>query len=484
MMGFAPKTALDAAQLEAWREGFLKRIEPFGQAHVLRFWNRLSVNEKNGLRVQLEAVDFELVDRLANTLLKADAGAGRGELSVVSVIQLPKTDEEKQAEAEARRTGEEALRAGRIGAFLVAGGQGTRLGFDGPKGAFPIGPVSKRTLFQIHAEKIQALRKRYASSLPWIVMTSSANDEVTKDFLKEKNYFGLGADTVRVSMQENMPAVDLAGKLLLATPSQLALNPNGHGGSIKALYDSGAVGWLRERGIDTLFYFQVDNVLTRICDPVFLGYHLIRNADMSSKVLRKRDWKEPIGVIGAVDGKLSVIEYSDIPDATAQETLEDGRLRFWAGSIAIHVIDVDFIERLNKKGFALPYHMAKKRAPCVGPDGKAVALEKGEKNAIKFETFVFDALSEARASVTVETERGLDFAPVKNSAGDDSVDSARACLNAQYADWLEAAGHKVPRKPDGSPDCVLEISPVRSLGGEGLEAIRLPEIRPGGKLVI
>jgi UDP-N-acetylglucosamine/UDP-N-acetylgalactosamine diphosphorylase len=205
---------------------------------------------------------------------------------------------------------------------------------------------------------------------------------------------------------------------------------------------------------------------------------------MSSKVVRKRDWKEPVGVIGMVDGRLGVIEYSDIPDDVARQTEADGSLRFWAGSIAIHVLNVEFVERLNRSGFRLPYHMARKAVPCVRADGKAVELKKGEKNGVKFETFVFDALCETRRSVTMETAREVDFGPVKNATGEDSAESARQFLVNQYGGWLEAAGHRIPRKADGTPDCVLEISPLTSLGGEGLQAAKVPPIKAGDKVAL
>lgn len=482
MTDAAANTPLNDQELEQWRRDFEPRATKLGQGHVLAFWDQLSSEEKSGLIGQLKTIDIELVQRLTKTLLKESPATDDQDLIPVPVVELPGNEQEEKKAAEAIGNGEEALRAGRIGAFVVAGGQGTRLGFSGPKGTYKIGPVTDRTLFQLHAEKIAALRKRFSATIPWVIMTSSANDEATKKHMIEQNYYGLGADSVRIIMQENMPAVAADGKMLLSTRSSLALSPNGHGGSIKALYDSGAVDWLREQGVDTLFYFQVDNVLTQICDPYFLGHHLSVSADMSSKVVRKRDWKEPVGVIGKVGGKLGVIEYSDIPDEVAQQTTDDGKLVFWAGSIAIHILSLDFVARLNKAGFSLPYHLAKKAVPCVDKDGNPEQLEKGQKNGIKFETFVFDALGQADASATVETAREADFGPVKNATGEDSVETARAYLVETYAQWLKAAGHTVPRTADGKPDCVLEISPLTSLDGTGLEKISVPAIKPGDKV--
>jgi UDP-N-acetylglucosamine/UDP-N-acetylgalactosamine diphosphorylase len=205
---------------------------------------------------------------------------------------------------------------------------------------------------------------------------------------------------------------------------------------------------------------------------------------MSTKVCRKRDWKEKVGVLGLRDGKLCVIEYSDLPDAVAQEKDARGELKWWAGSIAIHVLDVGFIERLNRGGFQLPYHKAEKAVACIGADGQPVSLKPGEKNGIKFETFVFDALPLAQRTVNVETLRQEDFSPVKNADGEDSPATARRDMMEQYARWLTAAGVKIPRKPDGSLDCRLEISPLTSLYGEGLETAAREGVAAGADVVL
>jgi UDP-N-acetylglucosamine/UDP-N-acetylgalactosamine diphosphorylase len=349
---------------------------------------------------------------------------------------------------------------------------------------FEVGPVRKRSLLQLHAEKIIALRKRYDAGIPWVVMTSDATDAATRAFFEEMLQFGLGEDTVRFCKQENMPALARDGKLLLETKSSLSLSPNGHGGSIKAIHDSGCLAWLKSQGVDTVFYFQVDNVLVRICDPVFIGYHLQAKAEMSSKVCRKRDWREKVGVVGYVNGKLSVIEYSDLPEDLAKLAGPDGSLKWWAGSIAIHVLDVAFLERLNAGGFKLPYHRAEKAITCVGADGQPVKLKTGEKNGIKFETFIFDALPMTNSSVTVETDRALDFAPIKNATGEDSPETARNMLMGLWAAWLEKAGRKVPRKPDGSLDCRIDISPLTSMEGEHLQMVKIGEIKPGSDVVV
>lgn len=456
------------------------KAESHGQGHLFKFWDELSPESREKLLGQIAAVEFDVVDKLVAEFVKGQGHAPANEkLEPPPVIPIPKVDAQKRAECEARAAGDEAFKKNRVGCFLVAGGQGTRLGLHGPKGAFKIGPISDRTLFQIHAEKVLALRKRYNAAVPWLIMTSDANDAETKAFFKEHNYFGLGENTVRIFKQANMPAVGRDGKILMSAKDELALSPNGHGGSIKALWDSGSIAWMKSLGIDTLFYFQVDNVITNIGDPVFIGYHVNAKSQMSTKVCRKRDWKEKVGVLGLRNGKLSVIEYSDLPESIAKETDANGQLKWWAGNIAIHVIDCGFIEKLNKGGFQLPYHKAEKAVPCIGPDGKPVQLKPGEKNGIKFETFVFDALSQAERTVNMETAREDDFSPVKNADGEDSPATAKRDMMEQYARWLAAAGVEVPRKPDGSLDCLIEISPLTSLDGSGLSGKAPKKIERG-----
>ena len=349
-----------------------------------------------------------------------------------------------------------------MAAFLVAGGQGTRLGFDGPKGAYEIGPVTRRTLFQLHAEKIAALSRRAGKTVPWYIMTSESNHNATVAYFREHAFHGLREDSVRFFRQDMLPAVDRAGKFLLETKSRVFTSPNGHGGSLKALRDSGALADMKERGIDVIFYFQVDNPLVEICDPVFLGRHLEARADMSSKVVRKSSWKEKVGVMGLLGGKLAVIEYSDLPEAAARAVLPDGSLEYWAGSIAIHVLSADFVDRLTRGGFHLPYHRAEKAIPHVDASGREV--KPSEKNGIKFETFVFNALAEARNSVTMEVLREEEFSPVKNAEGEDSPATSRRDLTALYLRWLEENGASIERDQGGRLR-IRRDQPARSAAG-------------------
>jgi UDP-N-acetylglucosamine/UDP-N-acetylgalactosamine diphosphorylase len=372
-----------------------------------------------------------------------------------------------QKDTVARTAGEEMLSRGKIAAFLVAGGQGTRLGFDGPKGMFPVTPVKKKSLFQLHAEKLLATGKKYGVGIPWYIMTSLTNNEQTITFFKKNNYFGYHKDHVIFFIQQMIPAIDRQGKLILDQADHIFMNPNGHGGSIKALSESGALSNMKERGIEHLFYFQVDNVLTRICDPDYIGYHVLAGSEMSCKVVHKKYPEEKMGILCKINGKLGLVEYSDLSTEEMNASNPDGSLKLWAGNIATHIFDCKFLERENMGGFRLPYHIAEKNIPYIDPNGHLITPE--EKNGIKFETFVFDALMDVNQSVCIEVERQEEFSPLKNKEGENSPETVRIALLNLYARWLEDTGHVIPRNKKGEPSINIEISPRVALTGDDLQ---------------
>ncbi len=432
-----------------------------GQEHVFRFWEELDGAGRECLRGQLEAVDLDELRSLVETLVLSEPSAAE-DLSAVeppTFTALPGHGGDEQGWREARAAGEEALRAGRVAAFTVAGGQGTRLGFDGPKGTFPLTPVRRASLFQVFAEKILSARETYGTELPWWIMTSPANHAATVAFFEENGFFGLGSGDVHFFPQGMLPAVDPDGKLLLESPSSLALSPDGHGGSLRALLRSGATAAMAERGIDTISYFQVDNPLENTMDPAFLGFHLLGGSEMSSKMVAKTDPEEKVGIFVRQGDHLRVLEYSDLPEEWMRLRDPDGSLRFRAANIAIHVLDRAFVERMGAKGGDLPVHRAVKRIGVVDEEGRTVTPE--EPNGIKFEMFVFDALPRARNPLLLETSRAENFSPVKNAEGRDSPRTAREDLLRQYTRWLRAAGTGVPLGAEGLPTVNFEISPLR-----------------------
>jgi len=434
-----------------------------GQAQVFAFWDSLDARGRAELAAQAAEVDLAEVERLSRTLILKTDGAPAVDLSGLVPApceRLPENGGDAAAWAAARAAGEAALRAGRVAAFTVAGGQGTRLGYDGPKGTFAVTPLKRKPLFQVFAEKIKAVGLRYGRPLHWFIMTSHANHEQTEAFFAENRYFGLDKGRVHFFRQGRMPAVDFQGKILLETPSTLALSPDGHGGSLRALHRSGALDLMKAEGIDTISYFQVDNPLVRCVDAAFIGFHLGARSDMSSKMVPKAYPEEKVGHFCLQHGKVVVIEYSDMPLAMQRETNPDGSLRYSAGSIAIHVIDREFARRLatGGEGVALPFHRADKKIATVDAAGQPVKPAKA--NGVKFEMFVFDALPFARNSIVIETGRADDFSPVKNAEGVDSPQTCRDDQLRQFARWIKATGATVETDGTGLPKAAIEVSPL------------------------
>jgi UDP-N-acetylglucosamine/UDP-N-acetylgalactosamine diphosphorylase len=451
-------------------------IETFqraGQGHVFAFFDQLKPEEQRQLLEQAEEIDLAEIAMLTRKLLakKAEAGVNLEGLKPAPYIPLPEHGGNTADWAKAKAAGEAALRAGRVAAFTVAGGQGTRLGYNGPKGTFPVTPLKNKTLFQVFAEKIKAAGLRYGRPLHWFIMTSHQNHEATEIFFREHAFFGLDAARVHFFRQGRMPAVNFEGKILLESKSSIALSPDGHGGSLRALDRSGALDLMEREGIDTLSYFQVDNPLVRCIDPSFIGWHLNQRSEMSSKMVPKAYAEEKLGHFCEQNGELVVIEYSDLPMEMQRETDANGKLRYIAGSIAIHVLDRDFVRRMGKAthaadeqtatanaGATLPFHRADKKIPTIDAGGNPVKPEKP--NGVKFEMFVFDALPFARHPVVIETRRADDFSPVKNAEGVDSPKSCREDQLRQFGRWLNENGAAVKTDPTGLPAIAVEVSPL------------------------
>lgn len=435
-----------------------------GQGHVFRFFDELSPEEQEQLLQQASDVDLDELDHLVETLVKGESegnDAIADELSPANFTPLPENNGDAALWSNAKEMGEEALREGRVAAFTVAGGQGTRLGYDGPKGTFPVTPVLKKSLFQVFAEKILAAGNRYGKPVPWFLMTSTINHEPTVDFFRENDFFGLKEEDVFFFSQGLVPAVDADGKILLDQKGAIALSPDGHGGSLRALVRSGAIAEMENRGVDIISYFQVDNPLVRCVDPEFIGFHLLRDSELSSKALPKAYPDEKVGVFCERNGQSVVIEYSDMPDALVQERDESGEIRFRAGSIAIHIFGRDFIKRLGTGETAeasLPFHKANKKVSFVDDQGNRI--EPAEPNAYKFEMFVFDALPFAKNPVIIETARADDFSPVKNAEGVDSPATSRDDQLRQFSRWVKAAGEDIETDETGLPSIHFEVSPV------------------------
>ncbi|MGE5294853.1 MAG: UTP--glucose-1-phosphate uridylyltransferase [Solirubrobacterales bacterium] len=450
------------------------------QDHLLAFWSQLNPDQRADLLAQIEELDLAAIDEWVATLVK-----GQPQPPIQHDFEpaqsygvLPVGPDQKRKYSQAMELGESLISQGKVAALVVAGGQGTRLGFDGPKGNFPVSPIKNKTLFRIFAETIAAVSGRYKAVCPWYIMTSPLNHQQTLDIFKTDNYYGLDPRNVFIFQQGTLPNFGFDGKILMADKGQIACSPDGHGGSIRAIARSGALADMKKRGVEYLTYWQVDNPLVRLFDPLFVGLHVLDGAQMSSKAVIKNGPKEKVGNFCLVDGRVNVIEYSDLPDELAEKRRPDGSLAFQLGSIAIHIINTGFVEYLNTKGHSLPLHRAVKKIPHVDSQGQRI--EPKSPNGVKLESFIFDAIPLADHSIILDIDRNEQFAPVKNATGEDSAEVTRRMMIERAAAWLESAGVKVPRKADKTPDCVLEIAPSFALDRSDIPAKRdkIPPIKP------
>lgn len=430
-------------------EQLIDKVQSNGQGHVFSYWNELSDTGKKSLLDDLSSVDF---GTLSSLYLKATVTETvNGDFGPAPYITRPASPSDDSGWKEAHSAGIDLIRKGKVAVFIVAGGQGSRLGYDGPKGAFRMSPVKNKSLFQIHAEKVKKCSMKYGVSIPLFIMTSDVNHAATAAHFAENKNFGLDDRDLILFPQNMIPSLNTEGKLILSSKNSIFKNPDGHGGSLTALRTSGALDRMKHRGIEIISYFQVDNPLVNLVDPWFTGFHALNQAEVSSKALIKAYPDEKIGsFVRYADGSESVVEYSDLPKEKMFEKRADGSLAFGAGSIAIHLFDRGFIERITSGGeISLPFHVARKKIKEYA--GGAIR----ETDGFKFEKFVFDALPLAKKSVIIETVREEEFAPVKNATGVDSVESSQKLMDGLFRSWLTSRGIAVP-----SGVKRIEISPL------------------------
>ncbi len=434
------------------------------QHHIFRWWSELSAEEKKHLLEQISTIDFQLIQKLFHENTQQAAAPIQGNISPPQIINIPHSFFEKKLAHEARLKGEDSLRKGEIAVLTVAGGQGTRLGSNGPKGTLPIAPITNKSRFRLHAEKIHATQQKYRTHIPWFIMTSESNDFISQTFFQSHQFFGLDPKQICFFSKKMLPVVDLNGKLLMDSPSNIVMSPNGHGGVIIALREKGILNDMKRRGIKNIFYHQVDNVLIKIADPVFIGYHLKDNAEMSLKIVKKGHPEEKVGIVVSLNGHLHMIEYSELSREDMYARNENGSLKYNAGNIAVHMINIDFLERVYQKNNALPYHAAFKKVSHIDEHGNAVNPHNN--NAIKFESFIFDILKYVDRGVIMEVLRDEEFSPVKNTDGADSPVTAKRDMTNLFGGWLRKAGVSIPTDAHGNVIGCIEISPLFALDEE------------------
>ena len=434
-------------------DNLIEKVKKSGNEHVFNFWNDLSHDEKLSLLKELEEINFDHLKNVHSSEFTSDFG----EFKPAPFISISKCDE--AAVCDIKKLGEDYIKSGKIAAFLVAGGQGTRLGHSGPKGKYPAGRISGKSLFQIFAEKIKKYSLKYETTIPWLIMTSKENHEETFSFFEENNYFGLDKENVTLFSQNEIPSLSLEGKLILSHKNKIFKNPDGHGGSLTALRTNGILEKIKAIGIETISYFQVDNPLVKIVDPLFIGYHLKHKSLVSSKAILKAYPEERVGVfVEYNEGRKGIVEYSDLTPEQLNAVDEKGELLYCGGNIAVHLFDINFLEDITGSDNALQYHKALKKIKTLNSDGSIKEIDGN-----KFEKFIFDALPLAQHSLIVETIREEEFGPIKNKEGVDSPQTSGDLMTNLYKSWLNKRGIVVPANVKN-----LEISPLIAVEAEDL----------------
>lgn len=440
------------------------------QGHLFSFWDQLNDEQKTNLLIKLNSIDVNHANKI---FLEANSNKDHHHHSL-QLEPLPKDiiesticyDEKPNSNIELYRyIGMNALSHNKVAVILLAGGQGTRLGSSEPKGCFDINLPSKKSLFQLQAERIVKLQQLSSGIIPWYIMTSAATRKATKTFFEHHDFFGLNRENITFFDQGSIPAFSDKGKILLESKDNPVLSPNGNGGIYVALQKEGILEDLKVRGIDYVHVYCVDNCMVKVADPVFIGYCISRHSDCGIKVIPKSFAEESVGIICKRNGKFTAVEYSEKPPHLATQRDESGSLLFNAANIANHFFTTEFLKRMNKMSPEMKYHIARKKISHMCPQTGDI-IKPEMPNGIKLELFIFDVIPFAKNFAVLEVSREDEFSPLKNAVGENSPITSRRDLLAQGKRWVKKAGAIVGDSVD------VEISPLTSYEGEGLEAFK------------
>ncbi len=393
------------------------KLEKFGQLHVLKYYEELSEGEKEELLQQIEETDFEVLKYCT----KKEQLDKKGKIEPLAAMQLEEIEKSRE---QFEQIGLEAIKAGKVGAVLLAGGMGTRLGSDDPKGMYNIGLTKDVYIFQRLIENMMDVVKRADAWIPLFIMTSDKNNDATIRFLNEHSFFGYNADYVTFFKQEMAPAADYDGKVYMEAKNKISTSPNGNGGWFSSMNNCGVLKQVRESGIEWLNVFAVDNVLQRIADPCFVGATIAADCAVGSKVVRKNAPDEKVGVMCLEDGRPSIVEYYELTEELMNAKDENGEPAYNYGVILNYLFRERDLEELLAK--ELPLHIVEKKIPYIDENANPVKPE--EPNGYKFENLVLDMIHKLDSCLPFEVVRNKEFAPIKNKTGVDSVESARALL--------------------------------------------------------
>ncbi|MCH5280833.1 MAG: UDPGP type 1 family protein [Lachnospiraceae bacterium] len=399
-----------------------EKLKSFGQEHLLRYFDELSKEEQEGLLQQIEETDFSVIEALANR----DKAAKKGQITPTTSLEIQEIEAKKD---KYESLGIKAIQDGKVGAVLLAGGMGTRLGSNDPKGVFDIGISKPLYIFECLIRNLMEVVEKTGAWIPLFVMTSDKNHDKTVSFFKEHEYFGYREDRIWFFKQEMAPAVDENGKILLEEKGRLSTSPNGNGGWFVSLSRNGLLDVIHQMGVEWLNIFAVDNVLQKIADPVFVGAVLESGVEAGSKVVRKASPDEKVGVMCLEDGRPSIVEYYELTDEMREEKNEKGDYAYNFGVILNYLFSVSALERIMSHKLEL--HVVKKQVTCLDGEGRQIKPE--EPNAYKFEQLVLDMIHDLKSCLPFEVIREREFAPIKNATGVDSVETARELLKKNGA---------------------------------------------------
>ncbi|MBQ6180115.1 MAG: UDPGP type 1 family protein [Ruminococcus sp.] len=393
-------------------------LEKFGQEHLLKYYDEISDEEKAELLAQIELIDFSVLENLRE---ENRFTAARGKFEPLGAVTIKDIENNSQKYNSA---GIDAIKNGKVAAVLLAGGQGTRLGFDKPKGMFNVGVSKELYIFQCLINNLREVVDKAGAWVPLYIMTSEKNNNDTIAFLEEKDYFGYNKDYVKFFVQDMAPSVDYNGKIYMESRSRISISPNGNGGWFSSLVRAGLLDEIKDNGIEWINVFAVDNVLQRIADPLYVGAVISSGLQSGSKVVSKAGPDERVGVLCLEDGAPSIVEYYEMTEEMRTLIDENGELAYKYGVILNYLFSVDKLETiLNDK---LPVHVVEKKIPYMDENGNFIKPEKP--NGHKFETLVLDMVHMQDSCLAYEVDRRKEFAPIKNASGVDSVDSARELL--------------------------------------------------------
>ncbi len=398
-------------------------LKKYGQEHILDYYDELNENEKDELLSQIEMTDFSVLENLE----EKDISSKRGKFEPLGAVTVEDIAENREKYYSA---GAEAIKNGKVGAVLLAGGQGTRLGFDKPKGMFNIGVTKELYIFECLMNNLLKVVESTGAYVPLYIMTSEKNHHDTVSFFEEKNYFGYDSSYIKFFIQDMAPSVDFNGKIYMESKSDISISPNGNGGWFSSIVRAGLLNDIKNKGIEWINVFAVDNVLQQIADPCFIGAVINSGSQSGSKVVSKVSPDERVGVLCLEDGKPSIVEYYEMTEEMRTLRTESGQLAYKYGVILNYLFRVDRLEDIISE--KMPVHVVEKKIPYMDSNGGFVIPEKN--NGFKFETLVLDMVHLQESCLPYEVERSKEFAPVKNAEGVDSVDSARELLRQNGID--------------------------------------------------